>query len=384
MKPFQRTLLIAVCLIHFSFTQTITTINSDDILNQIGSIETDAIGYATDSTDAIMVDVGSPGVNQSWDLRNVVLPDTFYIDTVKHYNPQQTDLADLFPNSNYAVSRTTEKITSTDTIKNYALGVNFRKITPEKSIKVGDLSYNIHNNLMDTLISYDRDTTLLPEKIEFGTISLSVFRDTTYVESQSSGTQTIGTIEIDSSLNTIDGYGIIKLPLGDFKCFRIRSDLKITIIRYTGGFSYSYTITYIGYTWSNYKGIQLASITSLPNKTDPFFTKAGAFLRLESINSSTVAIKDIENQPNEYKLSPNYPNPFNPTTRISFTIPKKGHVTLIVYSILGQKVATLVNGIKQPGSYEVNFNGSKLSSGIYFYRLTTGQNVQTKKMILLK
>jgi hypothetical protein len=97
---------------------------------------------------------------------------------------------------------------------------------------------------------------------------------------------------------------------------------------------------------------------------------------------------DIKQQdgatPQSFELQQNYPNPFNPTTRISFTIPKENHVVLIVYNTLGQKVATLVNGIKQPGSYEVNFDGSKLSSGIYFYCLTSEQNVLTRKMILLK
>jgi photosystem II stability/assembly factor-like uncharacterized protein len=85
-----------------------------------------------------------------------------------------------------------------------------------------------------------------------------------------------------------------------------------------------------------------------------------------------------------FSLSQNYPNPFNPTTTIRFSIPKRSFVTLSVYNILGQLVKTLVNEEKSPGSYEASFDGTSLPSGTYFYRLNAGNDVQTKKMILLK
>ncbi len=88
--------------------------------------------------------------------------------------------------------------------------------------------------------------------------------------------------------------------------------------------------------------------------------------------------------PNSFILEYNYPNPFNPSTTIRYDLPKQAHVTLKVYNVLGQEVATLVNEVKQSGSYEVNFDGSKLSSGTYFYRLETGTSTIAKKMILLK
>ena len=106
--------------------------------------------------------------------------------------------------------------------------------------------------------------------------------------------------------------------------------------------------------------------------------------------------------PKEYSLSQNYPNPFNPTTTIKYSIPKTtsplpgggrgGLVTLKVYNILGREVATLVNEEKPAGNYEVNFDASKLSSGVYFYQLQasdletiSGQGfVETKKMILIR
>lgn len=97
-----------------------------------------------------------------------------------------------------------------------------------------------------------------------------------------------------------------------------------------------------------------------------------------------VDVKKSVDIPNELSVSQNYPNPFNPSTTIKFSIPNSQFVTLKVYDMLGREATTLVNEEKQPGIYEVKFNGSKLSSGVYFYRLQSGSYSDTKKFILLK
>jgi hypothetical protein len=105
-----------------------------------------------------------------------------------------------------------------------------------------------------------------------------------------------------------------------------------------------------------------------------------------------VSVKEEVNFPTEFSLSQNYPNPFNPSTKIKYTIPSvtlrqaqsDRLVTLKVYDVLGNEVATLVNEAKSAGEYEVDFDGSALPSGIYFYQLAAGNFLQTKKMILLK
>ncbi len=89
-------------------------------------------------------------------------------------------------------------------------------------------------------------------------------------------------------------------------------------------------------------------------------------------------------KPSVFKLDQNYPNPFNPTTTIKYQIPNYSHVTLKVYDELGREVTTLVNENKQSGQYDVAFNASKLSSGIYFYRLQAGGYSAVKKLILLR
>lgn len=97
-------------------------------------------------------------------------------------------------------------------------------------------------------------------------------------------------------------------------------------------------------------------------------------------------VTNIENKntPEKFKLNQNYPNPFNPFTKINYSIAKNSVVTLRVYDISGREVQTLVNEVKKPDNYSVNFNGSNLSSGIYFYKITAGEFTETKKMILVK
>jgi len=98
-------------------------------------------------------------------------------------------------------------------------------------------------------------------------------------------------------------------------------------------------------------------------------------------------ITEIEQSPLEnkiYYLSNNFPNPFNPTTKIKYSIPKLSFVTLKVFDVLGKEIETLVNKDKHTGNYEVEFNAAHLPSGVYFYKLQAGNYIETKKMLLLK
>jgi len=88
--------------------------------------------------------------------------------------------------------------------------------------------------------------------------------------------------------------------------------------------------------------------------------------------------------PREFKLGQNYPNPFNPTTIINFSIPKTSLVTIKVYDVLGNEVATLVDEEKVQGVYSVTFDASHLSSGVYFYKINSGNYSEVKKMVFIK
>jgi hypothetical protein len=117
------------------------------------------------------------------------------------------------------------------------------------------------------------------------------------------------------------------------------------------------------------------------NKATYLLIKTGAF------NDTTpVGVRDYVNlNPGKFELEQNYPNPFNPTTEFKFTVAKKGRATLQVFNTLGQEVMNLFDGTAEPGrSYQVTLDGSRLASGVYFYRLTSVEGSAIKKMVLLK
>lgn len=95
-------------------------------------------------------------------------------------------------------------------------------------------------------------------------------------------------------------------------------------------------------------------------------------------------VNDNGNPIYKFELNQNYPNPFNPSTKIIFTIQERSNVSLKVFNLLGSEVISLVNEEKPAGNYTVIFNASSLSSGTYFYRLSTGSFTEVKKMILMK
>ena len=124
-------------------------------------------------------------------------------------------------------------------------------------------------------------------------------------------------------------------------------------------------------------GSDLCAATITINGT---FSGGGTFCNAPA----DVETEDNLETPKEFNLAQNYPNPFNPSTKISFAIPSQEFVTIKVFDILGRQVETLMNEIKSPGYYEINFNADKLPSGTYIYEIRAGSFVETKKMILLK
>jgi hypothetical protein len=102
------------------------------------------------------------------------------------------------------------------------------------------------------------------------------------------------------------------------------------------------------------------------------------------ILNNTVDVRNYNEVVTSYELFANYPNPFNPTTTIRYQLPQAGKASLKIFDILGREVQTLVDEVQISGSYSVNFNASSLASGVYFYRLQSGNFVSTKKMLMVK
>jgi hypothetical protein len=110
---------------------------------------------------------------------------------------------------------------------------------------------------------------------------------------------------------------------------------------------------------------------------------ANSFPTGTAMRSKIVSVES-SNFITDYVLEQNYPNPFNPSTTIKFGIPEKNNVVVKIYNSLGSEIATLVNEVREAGSYEIQFNANNFSSGIYYYKIIAGNFVETKKMILLK
>lgn len=111
---------------------------------------------------------------------------------------------------------------------------------------------------------------------------------------------------------------------------------------------------------------------------------AGRINAYKSVMPLTSVNPNGNTVPSVFKLEQNYPNPFNPVTKINFALPKSGLVKVVVYDAKGSEVETLINENKQAGSYTVNFNAAALSSGVYFYKITSGGFTDVKRMMLIK
>ena len=107
-------------------------------------------------------------------------------------------------------------------------------------------------------------------------------------------------------------------------------------------------------------------------------------MKSKELNFIITGNEDNKITSTEFRLDQNYPNPFNPATKIHFSIPRRSNSSLIVYDVLGREIKVLLNRELNPGDYEVDFDGSQLTSGIYFYKLTSGSFTRIRKMILIK
>lgn len=139
----------------------------------------------------------------------------------------------------------------------------------------------------------------------------------------------------------------------------------------------------VGFTSNERIGIQyLFNPIPLGKSRDFVFVCRGKYSQPDSAYIGKM--ESTANLPTELSLSQNYPNPFNPMTTIKYSLPKADHVTIEIYDLLGRKVETLVNKKEQAGYHQVIWNGDKVSSGLYFYRLQAGENSRANKMLLLK
>jgi len=165
---------------------------------------------------------------------------------------------------------------------------------------------------------------------------------------------------------------------------KLENGAWVNWVRYTYSYdSFNNTISASCHLWSN------NSWVLTPNQCEFYYNNKQDNVSISSTTATATyqyitGVEDGQSEVASYELSQNYPNPFNPVTVVRFALPVAGDVSIVVYNSLGQEVATLVNGYQEAGRHTVTFDASKLTSGVYFYRLTTEQGSISKKMTLLK
>ena len=161
------------------------------------------------------------------------------------------------------------------------------------------------------------------------------------------------------------------------------TSLQLATIVWPMGSTYG-LFTHYSYNLSGYNGLDIW--IGFDYCTDMNVATNGFFVYLDDVMvKNPNGIHQINsNIPKTYQLYQNYPNPFNPTTTFKFDLPRRGMVNIVIFNTLGQEVKTLLNEVKDAGSYQYDFDATGLASGTYFYKITTGDFVKTNKMVLVK
>jgi hypothetical protein len=333
-----------------------------------------------DTTQAKMVDIGDTG-STTWDFRSL-LRDSSLTTTAVQPSPNQ--FPNEFPGATHAVQSNLSlafefgggQISASGTAYQ---GYNLDGYMVDFGIKGSGL---ILGSIPGTVVwSKEPGDTLMKIPLMMGTQWGGTDSAITIIDVNSPPLITYydRTAKFESSDNIVDAYGSLKLPDSTVQpALRIRRTSRVS-----GA---------VIYTFQAKDGAFVQLTSYVPGAPLTGSIQAWNISWGKAITAGATAIASTElDVPEKYSLEQNYPNPFNPKTTIQYTVGGvRGQgigvsgVSLVVYDVLGREVAVLVNERKAPGTYEVRFDASSLSSGVYFYRLTAGDFVQTRKMVLAK
>jgi len=359
------------------FSQIIIT--ADDILSVRGKT------FLSKTDTTIKVDVGASGGNKFWDFSSVGMFNPPNFDTCKAnpaclpYTKLEYFAADTtlffkdFPRANL-VQKITFAPAPDSVLYNYFLAKD-SLLNLGTGLKLGSLTPFV-------LLRWRNEKPLgWPLPLEFG----KRWSTQSYADFFVFGFP-IGFISISSS-SIVDAWGTISLPTKTFlpfttPCLRICSQ-DTTIININ---VYRDTLKTINYTWVSPQYYSVATAASKDGETNPTFTVASGFQRVTDVKDKSGSAEI----PTPFVLSQNFPNPFNPITTIRYGLPTAERVTLRIYDLLGEEVATLVNDEQQSAGHRAaiwdgrNNDGKIVASGVYIYRIRAGSFTLTKKLALMK
>ncbi len=360
-------IILGVLIVFFSFKKNSfsqITINPSDIDTVVGHSQ------MFKWSDTIAVDLGTSGENKVWDFSSMNLSRT---QSQLVIDKNSTQWGNTFSTSNYALKQvnveqhdtsyefyhlTQSSYLYTGFVDKYQSHFNVAKYAPEFSLANLPLSYNQSWNSTSKIkiapyyYSTNLDSVLINAKVKFRT----------------------------------DGWGklVSNSSVDSFDVLRLRHDDTLYIAGYLFGFVfYRDTVRTINYLYLSQNTGIVCEVASLDGETNPNFTTAVSF-RLYS--GAPVSVRGYGSSlPTKFSLAQNFPNPFNPSTVIQYSLPVTSIVSLKVYDILGNEVETLLNNVPlEVGEHYALFDGSQLSSGMYFYQLETNGFSVTRKMMLQK
>jgi hypothetical protein len=357
MKTFFLFFFLIICNVLISAQIQITK-------SDVESVFTPGTSWATYSADSLetAMNVGTvSGSSQSWTIPSISWTQTLNVQNV---SPASTPYTSDFPSANYAQYSTGE-------VQGYpASFYQYFRLEDNALYTLGNV-INVKTSEIDTSLIQYHEELVFPLPLTYGTV-IPVSRDSTEIMP--------GFYNIVTVTQTVDAFGSVTFPFGTYDALRIKN-VDETKVYFNGSVINQYGSTY--FTWVAKNGGTFEADLDTALVTSGNVTVYSA--NMTQFNATTsVEEKGNNITPTEFMLSQNYPNPFNPSTTIQYSIPKVSNVVVKVYDVLGNEVATLVDEYKEAGRYEVNFDASKLSSGIYFYKLQAGNFVETKKMILMK
>lgn len=313
---------------------------------------------------SIPIDLGQAGPDQVWDFRNIEMGNP--IEYELRINKTEGSLyGDRYSTSDHVLINT-QVINPAFKVFSYLNVLENRlQIVSRVIDNAGDLNF-----------SYTHPDYYIPLPLTYGATWQSIETDTA-----DWGAQGIYVFKFHYD-NVVDAYGTVRLPVGDIQCLRLRT--------YVVNVSNSPdTVRTYEYTWIAKNNLLIAIAKGTYNDPNPDFATASYFERFKSIQRPTGLFSRTKKIPSDYELKPNYPNPFNPSTSIEYTISNSEYVRLEVYNTSGQKIKTLLADFQLAGQYEAvwdgtNESGQSASSGIYIYRLTTQTTLLSKRMVLMK
>ncbi len=338
------------------------TITSTDLPFQIGNSWVEY--YLNDmSGGGIPVNLGNTGGGNTWTFSISQYPNG-YTDISQIVDPAATPFNNLFPTADFAF------FTNNDSGGVYAFSKN-------TSTELQVLGYGVVTS--DTNMAFKRHPyeKMLVYPLTAGTSWTSDASDTLSLGSN------LFSVNRTVSEYLVDAWGTITVPLGTYDCLRIRSINHDYYTAYMGSMQlFSDTTENVAYLWIGKNVGFLASVSGPDGSTNPNFTQASdVYFR---VSSSTAIGSSDETVISQYELFQNFPNPFNPTTTIAFTLPKAEDVRFAVYNIAGQLVEERSLGHLSAGEHQIQFRAQNLPSGIYFYQIQAGSWKAIKQMILMK